>query len=319
MPAHAQEGTVLSTARDLAQQGLNAYGKREYEQALDKLTQAYAIVRVPTLAVVKARTLVRLGKLVAASELYLEAIRLEKADFWQSTQFEAQRDAERERNELLPRIPRLKISIDGAKAGEVSVSLNGVVLPSSMLGIEAMVDPGETKVVGNRGREVVQQTVSLKEGTQNEVILRFTSVVFSAVSRKSPTESGPGAVARAEQTFQVTPPNWPDSNLALSSQALFGWIILGVGGAGMAVGTVTGLVALSNRPPGCQGTHCPQIESDKVSSFNRLLDVSTVGFVAGGLAAAAGVTLLLTAPKQSSQPRVGLWLNHNSVRLGGSF
>ena len=45
----------------------------------------YEIVHVPTLAVNEARALVKLGRLVAASELYIEASRIPRDKSWQST------------------------------------------------------------------------------------------------------------------------------------------------------------------------------------------------------------------------------------------
>jgi hypothetical protein len=47
--------------------------------------------------------------------------------------------------------------------------------------------------------------------------------------------------------------------------------------------------------------------------------VSTIGFIAGGVFAATGVTLLLTAPKQQSGPRVGLFLTPTGASLTGGF
>jgi hypothetical protein len=314
LPAQAQDGTILSTARDLAQQGLEAYDAGQYQVALDKLSQAYAIMRVPTLAVSKAHALVKLRKFIAASELYLEAMRLQKTDSWQPAQYEAQGTAERERNELLPRIPRLKIMVEGASPSEVTVSIDGVALPSAMIGIEAMVDPHELKVVGKRGTEVVQQSAALGEGEHGAVTLRFaaaaTSLSSPAAAPKAPAPSQPAA-----------PPPVTTAPTAShgGGQALFGWLSVGVGSAGLALGAVSGLVAMTNKPSNCQGTHCPTTADGEVKSYNRWLDISTVGFIAGGVVAATGVTLLLTAPKEESQPRVGLWVNPNAAALYGSF
>jgi hypothetical protein len=311
LPARAQDATVLSTARDLAQQGLEAYDAGHYQEAADKLAQAYAIVRVPTLAVSKARALVKLHKFIAASELYLEAMRLQKTEVWQAQQYEAQKDAERERNDLLPRIPKLKITVEGASPSEVSVSIDGVALPSAMIGIEAMVDPHELKIVGNRGAEIVRKSATLSEGEHGAVTLRFAA-------------ASPGLLTRA--TAQTTPAPTPSTpadtstpSRKASGQELFGWIGVGVGSAGLAFGAVSGLVAIGMKPANCQGSHCPTTEQSDVNTVNRWLDISTVSFVVGGIAAATGVTLLLTAPKHESQPRVGLWLNPNAAAVYGSF
>jgi hypothetical protein len=313
LPAHAQDGTILSTARDLAQQGLEAYDAGQYQEAADKLSQAYAIVHVPTLAVSRARALVKLRKFIAASELYLEAMRLQKTDVWQAQQYEAQKDAERERNDLLPRIPKLKITVEGASSSEVAVSVDGVALPSAMIGIEAMVDPRELKIVGNRGTEVVRQSVTLSEGEHGAVTLRF-----AAASPGLPTPAT-AQTTPAPASTPTTPTDTSTPSGKASSQELFGWIGVGVGSAGLAFGAVSGLVAIGMKPANCQGSRCPTTEQGDVNTVNRWLDISTVSFVVGGIAAATGVTLLLTAPKRESQPRVGLWLNPNAAAVYGSF
>jgi hypothetical protein len=313
--AHAQDGTVLSTARELAKQGLAAFDAARYEESAKKLSQAYDIVHMPTLAVFEARALAKLGKLVEASELYLEATRLQRTDSWQAAQYQAQIDAERERIELLPRIPRLTIQIQGTNAGGVSVSVNGADLPKAMIGVEALVNPGELRVVGKRGDEVVKETASLQEGGHGEVTLRFGQPSPAAIT--PPKTNSP--------VSKVTPPkvtqfdNRSNQEPRRDNLRLLGWVGVGVGSTGIALGAVSGLVAMSKKPSGCEGLHCPVSEDGSVNSYNRLLNVSTVGFVVGGVAAAAGATLLLVSPKQASQPRVGLWLNPDSAGIYGGF
>jgi hypothetical protein len=306
--AHAEEGTVLSTARELAQQGLEAYDGGRYTQALDRLTRAYAIVHVPTLGVAMARTLVKLNRFVEAAELYLEATRLQKADFWQPTQFSAQRDAERERAALLPRIPRLEISVDGVPASEVSVTINGTAFPSTMIGVPAMVDPRTLKIIGKHGVRTVEQTVQLKEGAHDSLTLKFPAAASSGEPPANVARADSGAPAEKPSTKPSQPHN---------TQKTIGWVALGVGGAGIATGAVTGILALTGRPAGCVGNHCPTSQDAEVTKFNRLLDITTLGFAIGGVAAAAGVTLILTAPKTPAQ--VGLWVSPQSANLVGNF
>jgi hypothetical protein len=314
--AHAAEGTVLSTARDLAQQGLEAYDAGQYQEAANKLSQAYAIVRVPTLAVSKARALVKLRKFVAASELYLEATRLQKTDVWQAQQYQAQKEAQHERTELLPRIPKLKITLEGASPNEVSVSIDDVPLPAAMLGVEVSVDPHRLKVVGKRGAEVVKQSVTLGEGEHGAIKLRFT-----AASPGSPTPAGASPTTPSASTtgLSTSLANTSTPARGRSSQKLFGWIGVGVGSAGLALGAVSGIMGIAKKPSNCQATHCPENEQAAVDTVNRWLDISTVSFIAGGIVAATGVTLLLTAPRDTAQPRVGLWLNAGAAALYGNF
>ena len=81
----------------------------------------------------------------------------------------------------------------------------------------------------------------------------------------------------------------------------------GVGAAGIAVGTVFGLFAFdeTNRARQfCDGNLCPArpevIEARNVAIANG--NVSTVGFVVGGVGVAAGVILLITSSGGSDKP-----------------
>ena len=189
--AFAADKAVLSTARELAKQELQAYDAGRYDEAVEKLSKAYEVVHVPTLAVNEARALAKLGKLVAASELYLEATRIPKDKSWQSTQEDAQRDAEKERNELLERIPRLRIIVTGVSATEISVSIDGAAVPQALIDAEQLVDLGERHVEGTYGNEAVKESVMVKESDHAQVTLRFphTSAVATLPMSNVPSQS----------------------------------------------------------------------------------------------------------------------------------
>jgi hypothetical protein len=103
------------TAREVAKQGLDDYDAGRYESAAKKLLQAYEVVRVPTLAVYTARALAKTGRLVQASELYLEAQRIKPKPDWPPIQAKMQQEAKQARTELLERIPRVKIQVERAR------------------------------------------------------------------------------------------------------------------------------------------------------------------------------------------------------------
>jgi hypothetical protein len=105
-------------------------------------------------------------------------------------------------------------------------------------------------------------------------------------------------------------------------------VALGVGGAGLVVGGVTGALVLRDRKEfdqneNCRDGECLRSEADKVEGFRTLRTVSTVGFIAGGALAATGVVLLLTSGA-SDEPRkdsvaLKLTLAPSSVALAGRF
>jgi hypothetical protein len=337
--AAAESGSVLSSARELAKQGLQAYDSGRYEEAADKLGRAYQVVHVPTLAVGQARSLVKLGRWVAASELYLEATRIAPEKSWQSTQADAQRDAERERGELLPRIPRLTVAVKGVAAtSDVTVTVDGATLPPALVGTEQLQDPGVHKVQGTHGNEVVTENISVKEGDRANVTLQF-KLVSAAVIQSAPSPANPPATVPAPVAAQPAAPaptstavtstgSNPTSNSGHpgNTQRVVGWVGIGLGGAGLIAGGITGLLAVSKKSTlsdsgDCSADlkHCTAAHSGDVDSYNSLRTISTIGLYAGGILAAAGVTLLLTSPKQETGPQMSLLLAPNSVGVAGGF
>ena len=103
---------------------------------------------------------------------------------------------------------------------------------------------------------------------------------------------------------------------------------LGLGAVGLGVGTVTGLMAVGKKSEltatdACgPDLNCPVARHGDAESYNTLRHVSTVGFVAGGVFAAAGAVLFITAnagsAAKASAP-VTVWVGAGSGGLRGNF
>src|SRR5262249_46662252 len=105
-------------------------------------------------------------------------------------------------------------------------------------------------------------------------------------------------------------------------QKTIGIASLGIGGAALAAGVVTGLVAVSKKSSfdsnaGCVNDACPSSLQAEVDSYNRMRLFSVIGLVAGGVFAGTGGVLLLTLPK--SEERISLRATPASVTIVGSF
>ncbi len=319
---YAEDAATLSTAREVAKQGLSAYDAGRFNEAVEKLSKAYAVVRVPTLALATARALAKSGRLVAASELYLEAVRIPRDKSWQATQDEAQQDAERERSELLARIPRLTIVATGAELSQVDVSIDGVTVPQSLTDTEQMVDPGERHVEGTYGNQVSKRNARLKVGEHVRVVLEFgpagAGASIQSNEQRTLVASGPTASNQAHSRSHDSAPG--------SRQRTFGWATLTTGGVGLAVGAVTGMWAMSKRSklldsPLCSqdNVSCTADKAGDVDAYNSMRTVSSVGLIAGGVLTAAGVTLLLTSPKQDTKTSAGIWVSPRGAGIYGGF
>jgi hypothetical protein len=320
--AYAGDASTVSTTRELAKQGLAAYDAGHFEEAAQKLTKAYAVIHLPTLAVASARALAKTGKLLAASELYLEATRIPRDKSWAVAQDEAQRDAYKEQSELLTRIAHVTVIISGADPSGTSLKIDGTTIPQALADAEQMVDPGERQIEARFGNKVMRRSIQLKEGEHVRITLAFDSL--GNANALSPATDQPQT---ANQSPLTTSSRGEPAASRGSVQRAVGWITVGVGGAGLVLGSVTGMLALSKRSSLQDSTDCSPVDRNSctvsrasdVDTYNGMRTISSVGFIAGGVLTAAGVTLLLTAPKRDMKPTAQLWLTPSSVGIYGGF
>jgi tetratricopeptide (TPR) repeat protein len=322
--ARATDDSAKGAARELANEAKRDFDAGRFEDAGHKFQRAYEVAKVPTVAVWAARALAKCGQLVAASELYRQATRLSPNDLWLGdVQKQAQADAEKELAELQPRIPRLRVRVEGAAGNDVEVTIDDVKLASALYGAEIPKDPGRRRIVGKRGGDEVEQTIELGEGEHKEAVL-----TFKAAQAEKPAigETDKPRVVQEERREELVTakPVPPESQLVAASgrtQRMWGWVAVGVGAAGLLTGAVTGIVvaADSGLRNDCPNNNCPSSKSDNANTYNLLRNVSTAGFIVGGVAAAAGVTLLLWTPKHESEPQMALWLGPGSAGVKGVF
>src|SRR5262249_2531632 len=140
------------------------------------------------------------------------------------------------------------------------------------------------------------------------------------------------ATAAAATTPVAPPPTTttpPPSEPSGGKNKVLAYSLLGVGGAGILTGTITGILALSKKGSlECPDNHCPPSEHDKLDSAKTMATVSTIGFSVGLVSAAAGVVLLMTSGSSEAPPatsaqlgplRAEPWLGDRALGVRGSF
>lgn len=100
-------------------------------------------------------------------------------------------------------------------------------------------------------------------------------------------------------------------------------IAFGVAGIGLGVGAVTGGMTfgkVGDLESKCgDSKRCPLDQESTYDSAHTLATVSTVGFVIGGVAAAAGVTLLILRPGGQQDQQVAVTAAPGWISLRGRF
>ncbi len=317
--------------RTLSNQAAEEFKQNQFEAARAKFTSAYRIASVPRLAVWAARANERLGHLVAAYEMYRQALRLRPNDLWQGDlQPQAQRDAQQELDALLVRIPKITIAIEGEMTESTAVTIDDVTVPNALIGLERLIDPGQHKIQAKRGAEIATESLQIAERDNKHVVLRFNAGSSPAVGAMAPTPpmndgsapNQPQQAPASSYAAQPVPVAISDRN---HDMRFAGWTGVGIGAVGLTLGTITGIYVAAKHgylddPSRCptKSTCDPAYQSD-VSTYNTMRTVSTVGFVVGGIGAAAGVTLLLTTSKPESKGQVSLKVSPEMVTVGSSF
>jgi hypothetical protein len=202
-------------------------------------------------------------------------------------------------NDLQSQLPRLEVVVPG---GVTSVNLDGVALGQPAWNVALPVDPGD--------HVITYSAPSKKPGSQNVSTPKgkTTTATLAPLADETPVKQAPIVIAPAvqPQPAPTEPPPEPEHTKG-SPLRTAGYAVGAVGVLGLGVGAVFGLVALGDKSTvsnDCQGTQCSQPGLDALSSARRDAAISTVGFVAGGVCLAAGITMVLLGKKKS--PQVGL-------------
>lgn len=248
-------------------------------------------------------------------------------------------DCTKRLDELESAIPSITFAAkDGAgrDLSAVTVSIDQKPFADHLDGTAIDLDPGQ-HTFSFKAADLPATTVTLliqsgDRGRRESVTLGSPPPIPAAAPpAQSQTAAVPGAApaAQAAQPAAAESQESPAGTAAeapagqSSTRKTLGWIGIGVGAAGLVVGGVTAGLASGKKStidsdPNCQSNHCAPSESGLVNSYNQLRTVSSIGFIAGGVLAVTGVTLLLTAP-HPTQAGAGLWFGVGSVGVAGRF
>ena len=175
----------------------------------------------------------------------------------------------------------------GADLVDVAVSIDGKDGPRKLDGRALDIDPGEhTFVFQLEDGKKAEQRVWIRERERGKSV--------------AVTMGTPDATAGAPGKPVALPAEQAPASGGGSPLKLVGFIAAGVGVAGLAVGTIFGLKASSKlSAPQCD-TSSKMCDPGVVSDAKSAATVSTIGFIAGAVLVAGGVTLVLLAPKGGS-------------------
>ena len=248
------------SSRQLFAEGMKALEAADYKGAAKSCGAAFKLVPASTPGVCLGRALVGLNKLVEARDVFLAASRYPSKDGEPAVIIEAGATAGAEAEKLAPRIPTLTLSISGAVEAQLRASIDGEDIASETIKSPRRVNPGKhVLVVGADGFADERVEIELAEGEKKRVPIALHA---SASSSRMPTA---------------------------------GWIAIGVGGAGLIVGSIVGALAFKDKSTlngECKTpTTCPTSAQGDLDTLRSHTLLSTVGFVIGAVGIGAGIVI----------------------------
>ena len=202
--------------------------------------------------------------------------------------------AQQRREAVEPKVPKLVIDLAEGSPPNTTVRIGDAELGPSSFGVPLPLDPGDHElVVSAPGRRDMRFTATLTEGS----VLKL-SVSPGKPNEPAPVEAPASSTSTSTATSEVDVRDQPTSS---GGDPTLGYVIGGVGVAGLALGTVTGIMALGKAKTAdehcwdspAQG--CDQEGADANRSGKPLATVSTVGFVVGAVGVGVGAYFLLSS------------------------
>jgi hypothetical protein len=277
---------VAESAR-LFDEGLKAADLGQWEKAREHFQGAWRIRHHWKVAVNLGRAELKVGKNRDAAEHLTYFLREAPADIGEAARKEPQQLLDK----ALAKVGRLNITVNPPGA---EVLVDGHVVGLAPLPGPVFVEPGlvfvEARLEGFAQTRVSQTAAAGKEEAVNLVLVRPLP--------------GKGALGGAVPTRPAPAPGGEAS--PNSAKRVAGFVVGGVGVAGLGVGAVTGILSLVKHAAALNACpkhkDCSQEAFDTGSSGNMLSTVSTVAFAVGLVGVGIGTGLLISsrAEKKSS-------------------
>jgi hypothetical protein len=274
--ALAQQDTEAAAQR-LFREGRQAIERGDYVTGCPKFAESLKLVKRASTLLNLAQCEEHEGRLSSALERWKQGADLLEA-----------------RDERLPiargkiraleqQLPRLTVTTTADMPAEAEILLDGAPLDRAKLGVETPLDPGRhTATVKAPGRAEVQITLELAAGERKQIELK------------------PAEPVRNEAAGAAAAPTQPAG--AVLSKRTVGFIVGGLGVAGLATAGVTGTLVISRDADieeACPEKRCTPAGREYIAGSGPLLVGNAVAWVVGLAGIGAGAWLILTSGPDS--------------------
>jgi len=257
---------LFTAGRQLVEQG-------KFADACPKFSASYKLAPALGTLLNLADCYEKAGQYASAWARFTEAI----GQSQRAGRADREKTARERAAKLEPKLSRLTI----VATGDVEVRRDGTLLDAGALGTAVPVDPGK-HVIEARARGKKTWTTSIDVGDPS----------------KPYKVEVPPLEAVAEDKGKPPPPP-PKGDDGWSGMKIAGAAIAGVGVVGIGVGSFFGVQTFSkwsDAQARCKNGECDRAGFEAAASARDSGNVSTVGFIAGGVLLAGGAALFFLAP-----------------------
>ena len=329
-----------AAARALAVDGLKLAKAGQCREAVDKLERAEKLRHSPIVLARLGECYVNIGKLVQGTEALRKFLREPLPPDANANLKEAYEHAQAVIQETKGNIAGLTVALSGADKGKFTITVDGVEVPSTLVGVEMPVDPGE-HVIEVSGAAYLKSSARAKlaPGEKQSISIELKPDPEAAKQKNeeparagaAPNVSEPNDNRLPAQQVNLNAP--PPTESSGNSKAL-AYVSYGVGALGLGAGILFGRSAMQDKDQlegQCPGNVCPPEQEDRLNSAKTKGLVSTIGFGVGAAGIVLGTVLLVTSSGSSSssattsapptafrlRPRAAVGLGN--IQLGADF
>lgn len=306
VPARAQSRSDPAAARALFMEARQLMADKKPELACPKFEESQRLDPGIGTLFNLADCWEKIGRSASAWTRFLDVASAARS----AGQAERERVARERATKLEPKLSRLTIQVQTPASGE-RVSKDGVEIGPAEWGTAVPSDPGDHVVEASApGKKVWRSTAKLAAAGA-KVIVSVPPLEDEPAAEAPPT-AAPTPMTKAPSTEVAQPivdsgmgRERAESSSPGSTQRVLGYVVGGLGVAGLAAGTIFALRYNSKNDEAlgiCSSSSTPCVDADVtrhatlVSEAKDARTMSIVGFAAGGAALATGLLLVLTAP-----------------------
>ncbi len=304
-PAATPSDEQRELALRLGREGVALYNEQRFEDALDRFTNAEAIVHSPVFVVYMARIARKRGQWRKARALFdtvlAESFPIGTPEPWLRVRDEAALERER----LVAVLPTVRVDVADAEPSEVSLWIDGEMI-TGWTGGPIEVDPGKHQIAAQHLDRAARRRFAVKAGDKD---VRVRLAFEAPATDPSVHSVGPRA---------NPPPPDPPVGGVLSDQAVAGYTFLGLGGAAAlaALGVGVGIaVHYGGMSDACYEGRCPTALTPEVDTLDDLNRACLGLGIASATLLITSWIVLATAPAAPLAPATGLVVDRDGVTL----